>query len=443
MPEDASLNRGGFLRSAGVALAATQFAATNAEAATTEVAQATTDVSIREFRVSFPEAKLADMRRRINATHWPDRETVDDTAQGVQLAMIQGLASYWATSYDWRRCEAKLNALPQFKTRINGVDIHFIHVKSKHANALPLIVTHGWPGSIIEQLKIIAPLTDPTAHGGSASDAFHIVIPSIPGYGFSERPRSPNWDTAATAAAWAVLMQRLGYTHYVAQGGDLGSVVTTLMGKQAPPGLLAINTSLPATVPPAIAKSLSCGDPAPSDLSADEAHAYAQLQLLYGKQFAYAAIQHTRPQTLYGIADSPVGLAAWLLDHGDGYNQPAAAVISAVAGHTVDGHSAGALTRDDVLDNITMYWLTNTGVSAARSYWLNKTSPFNAANISCPTAAIVFPGEIYLAPRSWTELAFTKLIYYSRASAGGHFAAWEQPKVFSEEVRAGFRSLRS
>jgi pimeloyl-ACP methyl ester carboxylesterase len=445
MPQDASLNRGGFLRSAGVALAATQLSMTDADAATTtEVAQAaSTDASIREFRVSFPEAQLADMRRRINATHWPDRETVNDTTQGVQLAMIQGLASYWSTSYDWRKCEAKLNALPQFKTRINGIDIHFIHVKSKHANALPLIVTHGWPGSIIEQLKIIGPLTDPTAHGGSASDAFHIVIPSIPGYGFSERPRSPEWDTGHTAAAWAVLMQRLGYTHYVAQGGDLGSVVTTLMAKQAPPGLLAINTSLPAAVPPAIAKSLSCGDPAPSGLSADEAHAYAQLQLLYGKQFAYAAIQHTRPQTMYGIADSPVGLAAWLLDHGDGYNQPAAAVISAVAGHTVDGHSAGALTRDDVLDNITMYWLTNTGVSAARSYWLNKTSPFNSQNVALKTAAIVFPGEIYLAPRTWVQSAFTNLIYYSRASAGGHFAAWEQPQVFSEEVRAGFRSLRA
>ncbi|MGA7571337.1 MAG: epoxide hydrolase family protein, partial [Candidatus Aquilonibacter sp.] len=408
-----------------------------------DVAQApTSNATIRPFHVKFSDAQIDDMRKRIKATRWPDRETVNDNSQGVPLEMLQGLATYWATDYDWRKCEARLNALPMFITTIDGLDVQFIHVKSKHANALPLIVTHGWPGSIIEQLKIIGPLTDPTADGASASDAFHIVIPSIPGYGFSGKPRSPNWDTGQTAKAWAVLMQRLGYTHYVAQGGDLGSVVITLMGKQAPPGLLAINTSLPATVPPAIAKSLNCGDLAPSGLSADEAHAYAQLQLLYGKQFAYAAIQHTRPQTLYGIADSPVGLAGWLLDHGDGWNQPAAAVISAVAGHTVDGHSAGALTRDDVLDNITLYWLTNTGVSAARSYWLNKTSPFNAANISMPTAAIVFPGEIYLAPRSWTKLAFPNLIYYSRASAGGHFAAWEQPQVFSEEVRAGFRSLR-
>jgi len=412
--------------------------------AMTEVAQQTSTSSpaAGPFHVNYPDADLDDLRRRIKATRWPDRQTVNDDSQGVPLEMLQGLATYWATDYDWRKCEAKLNALPMFTITIDGLDIQFIHVKSKDANALPLIVTHGWPGSIIEQLKIIEPLTNPTAHGGSASDAFHIVIPSIPGYGFSGKPTSPNWGTDTTARAWAVLMQRLGYTHYVAQGGDLGSVVTTLMAKQAPPGLLGINTSLPATVPPAIAKSLSCGDPPPASLSANEKHAYQQLQLLYGKQFAYAAFMHTRPQTLYGLADSPVGLAGWLLDHGDGWGQPAAAVVSAVAGHTVDGHSAGALTRDDVLDNITLYWLTNTGVSAARSYWLNNTSPFNAANVSLPTAAIVFPGEIYLAPRSWTELAFHKLIYYNRASAGGHFAAWEQPQVFSEEVRAGFRPLR-
>jgi pimeloyl-ACP methyl ester carboxylesterase len=412
--------------------------------ATTEVAQQTPTSSpaVRPFQVTYSDADLDELRRRIKATRWPDGETVKDDSQGVPLEMLQGLATYWATDYDWRKCEAKLNALPEYITQIDGLDVQFIHVQSKHANALPLIVTHGWPGSIIEQLKIIEPLTNPTAHGGSASDAFHVVIPSIPGYGFSGKPTSPDWGTDTTARAWAVLMQRLGYTHYVAQGGDLGSVVTTLMAKQAPPGLLGINTSLPATVPPAIAKSLSCGDPPPATLSADEKQAYQQLQLLYGKQFAYAAFMHTRPQTLYGLADSPVGLAAWLLDHGDGWGQPAAAVVSAVAGQTVDGHSAGALTRDDVLDNITLYWLTNTAVSAARSYWLNKTSPFNAANVSLPTAAIVFPGEIYLAPRTWAELAFDKLIYYNRASAGGHFAAWEQPQVFSEEVRAGFRPLR-
>jgi pimeloyl-ACP methyl ester carboxylesterase len=435
MSKDVVFNRRGFVSTAAAAVAASQLGL-SARAQTPNTA-------IRSFRVSFPDAALEDMRTRIKATRWPDRETVNDNSQGVPLEMIQGLATYWATDYDWRKCEARLNALPMFITTIDGLDIQFIHVKSKHANALPMIVTHGWPGSIIEQLKIIEPLTDPTAHGASASDAFHIVIPSIPGYGFSGKPTLPTWKTETTAHAWAVLMQRLGYTRYVAQGGDLGSVVTTLMGKQAPPGLLAINTSLPAAVPLAIAKSINCGDPAPAGLSADEAHAYAQLQLLYGKQFAYSAFQHTRPQTLYGIADSPVGLAAWLLDHGDGYNQPAAAVISALAGHTVDGHSAGALTRDDVLDNITLYWLTNTGVSAARSYWLNSTSPLNAANLSFPTAAIVFPGEIYLAPRSWTQQAFHKLIYYSRASAGGHFAAWEQPQVFSQEVRAGFRSLRT
>jgi pimeloyl-ACP methyl ester carboxylesterase len=404
---------------------------------------AASDDSITPFRVSISEETLTDMRGRIKATIWPERETVTDTSQGVPLAMIQDLASYWASEYSWRKCEATLNALPQFKTEIDGLDIHFIHVRSNHADALPLIVTHGWPGSIIEQLKIIEPLTNPSAHGGTPADAFHVVVPSIPGYGFSGRPSVPGWGTDHVARAWVTLMQRLGYTRFVAQGGDIGSVVTTLMAEQAPPELLGIHTSLPATVPHDIAKSLSCGDPAPAGLSADETLAYQQLQLLYGKQFAYAAFMHTRPQTLYGLVDSPVGLAAWLLDHGDGWNQPAASVISAVAGHSVDGHSAGALTRDDVLDNITLYWVTSTGVSAARSYWENKTSPFNAANVSIPAAATVFPGEIYLAPRSWTEQAFHKLIYFNKASAGGHFAAWEQPQIFTEELRAAFKTLRS
>jgi pimeloyl-ACP methyl ester carboxylesterase len=399
--------------------------------------------SITPFRVSISEETLTDMRGRIKATIWAERETVTDTSQGVPLAMIQDLASYWASEYSWRKCEATLNALRQFKTEIDGLDIHFIHVRSNHADALPLIVTHGWPGSIIEQLKIIEPLTNPTAHGGTAADAFHVVIPSIPGYGFSGRPSVPGWGTDHVARVWVTLMKRLGYTRFVAQGGDIGSVVTTLMAEQAPPELLGIHTSLPATVPHDIAKSLSCGDPAPAGLSADEALAYQQLQLLYGKQFAYAAFMHTRPQTLYGLVDSPVGLAAWLLDHGDGWNQPAASVISAVAGHTVNGHPAGALTRDDVLDNITLYWVTSTGVSAARSYWENKTSPFNAANVSIPAAATVFPGEIYLAPRSWTEQAFHKLIYFNKASAGGHFAAWEQPQIFTQELRAAFKTLRS
>lgn len=409
-----------------------------------EVAQAPSGaIAVRPFRVNFSEADLTELRTRIKATRWPDRETVNDNSQGVPLEMIRGLATYWTTDYNWRKCEATLNALPQFVTEIDGLDIQFIHVRSKHENALPIIITHGWPGSIIEQLKIIEPLTNPTAHGGNASDAFHVIIPSIPGYGFSAKPTTTDWDTAHVARAWTVLMKRIGYTRFVAQGGDVGSVVTTLMAEQAPPELLAMHTSLPAAVPHNIAKSLACSDPAPGNLSADEKHAYEQLQLLYGKQFAYAAFMHTRPQTLYGLADSPVGLAAWLLDHGDGWGQPAAAVVSAVAGHTVDGHTAGALTRDDVLDNITLYWLTNTGVSAARSYWLNKTSPLNAANVSIPAGATIFPGEIYEAPRSWTQAAFHKLIYFHKAAAGGHFAAWEQPQIFSEEMRAAFRTVRA
>ncbi len=443
-----NINRRRFVGAAAAAVTAGQLGflgdAEKASAATEVAQQAQGDLNtIRPFSVNVSEATLTEMRRRISATNWPDRETVDDTSQGVPLAMMRGLAGYWATDYDWRKCETKLNALPQFLTQIDGLDIHFIHVQSKHEGALPLIVTHGWPGSIVEQLKIIEPLTDPTAHGGNAADAFHIVIPSIPGYGFTEKPRVTGWDTAHTARAWAVLMNRLGYSHYVAQGGDLGSVVTTLMGEQAPPGLLGIHSSLPATVPTNIAKALTCGDPVPSGLSAGEIRAYEQLQVLYAKHFAYAAFMRQRPQTLYGLADSPVGLAAWLLDHGDGDGQPAAAVVSAVAGHTVDGHSAGALTRDDVLDNITLYWVTGTAVSAARSYWENKVSPINAANVSIPAALTIFPSEIYEAPRSWAELAFHKLIYFNVASAGGHFAAWEQPRIFSEELRAGFKTLRA
>jgi len=429
------MDRKRFVGTAALTLAATQVTSL-APARSAPGAQ-------RPFKIEIADSDLIELRRRLVATRWPDRETVDDTSQGVPLAMIRDLTTYWANGYDWRKCEAKLNALPNFMTEIDGLDIHYIHVRSKHENALPIIVAHGWPGSIIEQLKIIEPLTDPTAHGGNASDAFHVVIPSIPGYGFSAKPTTTDWDTAHVARAWIELMKGLGYMRFVAQGGDVGSVVTTLMAEQAPPELLGIHTSLPATVPPDIAKSLACGNPAPTSLSADEKHAYEQLQLLYGKQFAYAAFMHTRPQTLYGIADSPVGLAAWLLDPGDGWSQPAAAVVSAVAGHTVDGHSAGALTKDDVLDNITLYWLTNTGVSAARSYWLNKTSPLNAANVSIPAAATVFPGEIYEAPRSWTGAAFHKLIYFHVASAGGHFAAWEQPQIFSEELRAAFASLRT
>ncbi len=400
-------------------------------------------MSVQPFHVNVPDADLEEMRRRINTTRWPDRETVLDESQGVQAAMITKLARYWGTDYDWRTCEKKLNALPQFTTEIDGITIHFIHVRSKHQDALPLIVTHGWPGSVIEQLKIIEPLTDPTAHGANASDAFHLVIPSIPGYGFSSRPTTTGWDTDRIARAWVVLLERLGYTKFVAQGGDWGAGVVEAMAKQTPPELLGIHVNLPGTVPPDIAKALALGGPPPAILSGDERRAYEQLSVLYAKKRAYATFMATRPQTLYGIADSPVGLATWMIDHGDGYSQPAAAIVSAVAGQTVDGHPAGAITRDDVLDDITLYWLTNTGVSSGRLYWETKTSLYNAANVAIPAAVSVFPGENYQAPRSWTQLAYHKLIYFNEVAAGGHYAAWEQPQLFSEEVRAGFRSLRS
>ncbi|HET7125348.1 MAG TPA: alpha/beta fold hydrolase [Bradyrhizobium sp.] len=405
-------------------------------------APAATGDEIRPFRVNVPEEALVDLRRRINATRWPDGETVPDESQGVQLAAMQEIARYWATDYDWRKIEAKLNALPQFMTSIDGLDIHFIHVRSKHENALPLIVTHGWPGSVIEQLKIIDPLTNPTAHGASASDAFHLMIPSIPGYGFSARPTTTGWDPDRAARAWVVLMKRLGYQRFVSQGGDLGAVISHAMARQAPPELLGIHVNFPATIPSDIAKALAAGDPPPSNLAADEQRAYEQLKILFAKRRAYAAFMATRPQTLYGIADSPVGLAAWLLDHGDGYGQPAAAIMSAVLGRTINGHPADGLTRDDVLDDITLYWLTNTAVSAARFYWENKVSVNNAANISIPAAVSVFPGENYQAPRSWTERAYHQLIYYNNVDKGGHYAAWEQPQLFSAEVRAGFRPLR-
>jgi pimeloyl-ACP methyl ester carboxylesterase len=406
-------------------------------------ARSATDEAIRPFRIDVPDEVLVDLRRRLAATRWPEKETVDDDSQGVPQAMLRDLVRYWQTDYDWRKVEARLNALPQFITEIDGRDIHFIHVRSKHENALPMIVTHGWPGSVIEQLKIIEPLTNPTAHGGSASDAFNLVIPSMPGYGFSGKPAGTGWDPPRIARAWIVLMQRLGYTKYVAQGGDWGSPITNEMGKLAPPELLGIHVNLPGVVPPEIIKALQAGDPPPAGLSTDEQEAFDQIKLSFGKRRAYAQIMGTRPQTLSGLADSPAGLAAWLLDHGDGYAQPAAAITSAVQGREVDGHSAGDLTRDDVLDNITLYWVTNTAISSARLYWENRINLYLPANVSIPAAITVFPGESFQAPRSWAERAYHKLIYFHKADKGGHFAAWEQPQIFSEEVRAAFRPLRS
>jgi pimeloyl-ACP methyl ester carboxylesterase len=393
---------------------------------------------IRPFHVDIPDEALEDLRRRIAATNWPEKETVADASQGVPLATMQELARVWGTEYDWRRCEAQLNALPQFITEIDGLDIHFIHVRSKHADALPLIVNHGWPGSVIEQLKIIGPLTDPTAHGASASGAFHLVIPSMPGYGFSGKPASTGWGPERMGRAWTELMRRLGYTRYVAQGGDWGAFVVDQMGLQPLEGLLAIHTNMPCTVPADVDQAAQAGDPPPAGLSAEERRAYEQLQRTY-KQVEYAKMMAARPQTLYGIADSPVGLAAWLLDHNDAGGQPAAAVLSAL---DRTASAAGELTRDEILNNITLYWLTNTGVSASRLYWEYKGGFFNTKGVSIPVAVSVFPGEQYQAPRTWAEHAYPNLIHYNRVPKGGHFAAWEQPQLFSQEVQAGFRSLR-
>ena len=406
-------------------------------APTREPAVAANEI-IRPFMVDFPQEAIDDLRRRLAATSWPEKETVTDHSQGVPLAMIQKLARYWATDYDWHMCEAKLNALPQFITEIDGLDIHFIHVRSRHDDALPLIVNHGWPGSIIEQLKIIERLTDPTAHGGDVSDAFHVVIPSMPGYGFSGKPTSTGWGPERMGRAWAELMKRLGYGRYVAQGGDWGAFVVDQMGLQAPDGLLAIHTNMPATVPADVNEAALAGDPPPAGLSAEERRAYEQLIRTF-KQVEYARMMATRPQTLYGIADSPVGLAAWLLDHNDADGQPAAAVAAALDRTT---SATGELTRDEILDNITLYWLTNTGVSASRLYWEYKGGFFDAKGVTIPVAMTVFPGEQYQAPRTWADKAYPNLIYFNEVDRGGHFAAWEQPQLFSEELRAAFRSLR-
>jgi pimeloyl-ACP methyl ester carboxylesterase len=405
-----------------------------ASIATERGKQAAGKNAIRPFRVSFPEAQLTDLRRRVKATKWPERETVADASQGVQLATTQALARYWASEHDWRKAEARLNSFPQFITEIDGLDIHFIHARSKHDNALPLIITHGWPGSVIEQLKVIEPLTNPTAHGASAADAFHVVVPSLPGYGFSGKPTTTGWDPIRIARAWVVLMKRLGYTRFAAQGGDWGNAVTEQMALLAAPELIGIHTNMPATVPPDIDKAAFAGAPAPSGLSADEKHAYDQLAFFYKQGLGYANEMKNRPQTLYGIGDSPVGMAAWMIDH----DASSYALIERV----FDGKPEG-LTRDDILDNVTLYWLTNTTVSSARLYWESKLAFFAPKNVPVPAAVSAFPDELYQAPRSWTEKAYPKLIHYNRLSKGGHFAAWEQPDFLVAELRTGFGSLRA
>jgi pimeloyl-ACP methyl ester carboxylesterase len=399
----------------------------------TQSSEATQSTAIRSFHINVPQAELVDLRRRIVSTRWPEGELVSDATQGVQLATMQKLARYWATDYDWRKVEARLNALPQFVTTIDGLDIHFIHVRSKHPNALPIIITHGWPGSIIEQLKVISSLTDPTAYAGKADDAFDVVIPSLPGYGFSGRPTTTGWDPNRIARAWIVLMKRLGYTRFVAQGGDWGNSVTEFMALQAPPELIGIHTNMPATIPADIEKALQTGTASPYVLTADEKRAWDQLDFFYKHGLGYAQEMSGRPQTLYALEDSPIGLAAWILDH----DLSSQALIARV----FDGQAEG-LTRDDILENITLYWLTRTAISSARLYWEYKGGFFDPRGVSIPVAVSAFPDEIYQAPRSWTEKAYPKLIYYNRPPKGGHFAAWEQPELFSTELRTAFRILR-
>lgn len=410
-------------------------AATKTETVNTMNQESKDDNAIHPFRIHVPDEAIADLRRRIAATRWPPRETVNDRSQGAQLAKIQPLVRYWGTDYDWRKVEAQLNGLPQFMTRIDGLDIHFVHVRSRHPNALPLIITHGWPGSILELVKVIGPLTDPTAHGGRAEDAFDLVLPSMPGYGFSGKPQETGWGPDRMARAWAELMRRLGYKRYVSQGGDWGSVVSDVMARQAPPGLLGIHVNMPATVPADIARALKCGDPPPAGLSEKEKDAYKSLANLYEKGSGYAIMMVTRPQTVgYSLEDSPAGLAAWIYDKFADWTYSG-------------GEPERALTRDEMLDDISLYWFTNTATSSARLYWENNNNNFNAdtqktAEISLPVAVTVFPGEIYRAPKSWAQRAYRNLIYFNEVDKGGHFAAWEQPQLFSTELRAAFRPLR-
>ncbi len=395
-----------------------------------QLASAAENTAIRPFLVNVPEADLVDLRKRVLATRWPAKETVDDQSQGVQLTKLKELVHYWGTDYDWRKVEKKLNALPMFVTEIDGLNIQFIHVRSKHSNALPVIITHGWPGSILELLKVIDPLTNPTAHGGSADDAFDVVIPSMPGYGFSDQPTETGWNADRIGLAWDVLMKRLGYKRYVSQGGDWGSVVSDKMARQAPEGLLGIHVNMPATVPADVAKAMSDGDPAPTGLTDVEKAAYESLSTFFSKNGAYGVMMTTRPQTVgYGLSDSPVGLAAWM------YDKFAQWTYSG-------GDPEKSLTKDEMLDDITLYWLTNSAISSAQLYWENNANNFNAVDISIPAAVTVFPGEIYRAPRSWAEKSYHKLIYFNEVDKGGHFAAWEEPELFSAELRAAFRSLR-